>query len=112
MSFVLWLGLTAHGSDDVTGPPAPPAAEEWPALFPGQCVPDDPHFDLELLYYEGKIEEGLAKTNEALKAAPDKDLYWFKSRFMYEIGEGFLRTDTSIDKEAHYQACSPPWKPG
>ena len=105
MTLVLWLGIPARGADDAAvGPPAPEPATEWPVLFPGQCTPDDPHFDLELLYYEGKNAEGLAKADELLKTAPDKDLYWLKARFMYEIGERFQRTDASIDKEAHYQA--------
>lgn len=101
--FVLWLGITASASDEVAGPPVPPAATEWPILYPGQCTPDDPYFDLEILYYEGKLQEGLAKTEAALEAAPTKDLYWLKSRFMYEIGEQFQRSDTTVNKEAHYQ---------
>lgn len=76
---------------------------EWPIEFPGQCEPDDPHFDIEILYYEHKFDDGLAKVKEAIAVAPDKDLYWLKARFMYEIGERFERTDTTINKEAWYQ---------
>jgi hypothetical protein len=95
MFAALVMSLPAMGSDLLT--------QEWPVEFPGQCVPTDPHFDLELLYHEHKFEEGLEKTKAALAKAPDKDLYWLKTRFMYELGERFQRTDTSIDKEAWYQ---------
>jgi hypothetical protein len=99
---IAWIAA-AYASDDV-GPAAPAAAQEWPVLFPGQVTPDDRNFDLEILYYESKLDEGLKLTKERLARNPsDKDLYWLKTRFMYEIGERFQRTDGSIDKVAWYQ---------
>jgi hypothetical protein len=65
--------------------------------------PPMPHMDLELLYHEAEFQKGLQATNAQLAAAPDKDLYWMKARFMFEIGEHWQRTDTSIDKEAWYK---------
>ena len=64
---------------------------------------DLPHHDLEVLYHEAKYQEGLAKTEQQLAAAPDKDLYWMKARFLYEIGERWQRTDQNVDKEAWYE---------
>src|SRR5688500_15610788 len=89
---IAWIAA-AYASADV-GPAAPAAAQEWPVLYPGQVTPDNsPNFDLEVLYYEGKYQEGLKATKERLARNPsDKDLYWLKTRFMYEIGETLQRT--------------------
>jgi hypothetical protein len=62
-----------------------------------------PHQDLEELYHQAKYQEGLAETERQLAVAPDKDLYWMKARFLYEIGERWQRTDTTVDKEAWYE---------
>lgn len=101
--FIFSILEAAHATDASAEPTADATVEQWPVEYPGQCVPGDPHFDIEILYYEQKYDEGLAKVKAAITAAPDKDLYWMKARFMYEIGERFERTDTSIDKEAFYQ---------
>lgn len=90
------------------GEPAPvaepaPAEPVFPIAFEGQCTPDDPHYDLEILYHEAKFDEGLALARKRLAEKADKDLYWMTARFIYEVGERFQRTDTSIDKEAWYQ---------
>jgi hypothetical protein len=84
-------------------PDAAPAASEWPALYPYQVGPDDPNWDLEVLYAQEKFDDGLKLVKERLAKAPTAQLYWMKIRFMYEIGERFQRTDTSIDKIAWYQ---------
>ena len=85
--------------------PAPAAtpASEWPVLYPYQVAPDDPNWDLEVLYAQEKFDDGLKLAKERLAKAPTPQLYWLKIRFMYEIGERFQRTDTSIDKLAWYQ---------
>ena len=62
-----------------------------------------PHHDLEVLYHEARYDEGLAETDKRLAVAPDKDLYWMKARFLYEIGERWQRTDQNVDKEAWYE---------
>lgn len=50
--------------------------------------PEDPHYDLEVAYHEGRYEEGLAKARAAMGAHPDDaDLYWMTVRFMYQMGE-------------------------
>lgn len=76
---------------------------EYPVLYPGQCTPDQPHFDLEVMYHEGRHQDGIEACDTRIAEAPNKDLYWLKARFMYEVGERFQRTDTTIDKEAFYQ---------
>jgi hypothetical protein len=82
---------------------APAAADDEAAeALPGQCSPDDPHYDLEVLYFEGEFQRGLAECESRIAASPDKDLYWLKARFMYELGERIERTDTSVDKQAFY----------
>jgi len=85
---------------------APPESPPEPApKIAGQVTPDSPHYDLEVLYFQRKFEEGLALTEQRLRATPaDKDLYWHKTRFMYEIGERFDPDDESIDRVAHYKA--------
>lgn len=83
--------------------PAAPAAEVYPIAFEGQCTPDDPHFDLEVLFHEGRYDEGLALARKRLAEKADKDLYWMAARFMFEVGERFQRDDGSVDKEAWYR---------
>ncbi len=104
-------GEAAEGTD-AEAPAAEddaPAAEEeeapprWPKRWEGQVDESDPHWDLELLYLDGKFDEGLAEAKRQQAANPqDGDLYWHIVRFGFEVGEKFERTDTSIDKEAHY----------
>ncbi len=77
------------------------------ALWAGIAAADSPpplvHHDLEVLYHEGSFQQGLTTVNERIAAAPDKDLYWMKARFMFEIGEHWSRTDPNVDKEAWYK---------
>jgi hypothetical protein len=90
--------------DQAAAEPEPTEAERWPVLFPGQCVPGDPNFDLEVLYHDYRFDEGLKLANERLaSSSPTADLYWMKTRFMYEVGEKHDRADKSIDKIAWYQ---------
>lgn len=79
------------------------AAPTYPLLYPYQCKEGEPNYDLEVMYVEGQHREGLAEVERRLASAPTTQLYWMKARFLYEIGELFERTDTTIDKEAHYQ---------
>lgn len=101
--------FAADGADTTASPPAAgdavAAAEPaWPVEFPGQCTESDPNFDLEILYYEGKYKQGLAEVEKRLaQPSPTSDLYWMKTRFMYEIGEALDENDTSIDRMAWYQ---------
>jgi hypothetical protein len=85
-------------------PEPEPEPDPWPQRWPGQVTSDNEHYDLELLYAEGRFDEGLIAARDKLVRDPqDKDLYWLIIRFMYEQGERFQRTDTTIDKEAHYE---------
>jgi hypothetical protein len=71
---------------------------------PGLVTEASPHYDLELLYDQGKMDEGLERAKAELKAHPDDvDLYWHTARFMFEVGERFDRTDKSIDKAGWYE---------
>ncbi|MEQ1506813.1 MAG: hypothetical protein ABMB14_31590 [Myxococcota bacterium] len=113
MTVLGWVVALAAAADGVASagdaavgpvtPAAPAVVPDW-AVLPGQCPPDDPDYDLELMYHQGRFKDGLAACDARLKAAPTSDLYWLKARFMYEIGETFQRTDTSIDKVAWYQS--------
>ncbi|MFT5685341.1 MAG: hypothetical protein ACI8RZ_006292 [Myxococcota bacterium] len=72
--------------------------------IPGQVRPDEPYWELELLYHEHRYKEGLALTDQMLATSPDDaELGWHKVRFMFEIAERLDRTDTSMDKEAWYE---------
>jgi hypothetical protein len=104
---IVVLAVTALAADPaLVGPVAPTAAavSEWPALYPGQVQPGDSHFDLELVYYEGRFEEGLKLVDQRIAKTPnDPDLYWMKVRFMYEVGERFPAGDKSIDRIDYYE---------
>lgn len=107
MLLALWLAL-ACGLARADGPaPAPEATPEAIALAsdaPGQVKPDDPYWDLELLYFEQRIDEGLAAARARLAAAPgDPELHWHVARFLFEIGEQHARDDASFDKIALYR---------
>ncbi len=97
---LIWAPASAN---EIEAPAAEaPAAEAYPVRYEGQVLPDQPHYDLELLYHHDRFEEGLAAARAALAEAPgDKDLYWLAARFMYEIGE--RDEDPSVDKVAYYQ---------
>ncbi|TNE87012.1 MAG: hypothetical protein EP330_20600 [Deltaproteobacteria bacterium] len=86
------------------GPPTPEELAPWAPAFEGRVTVDSPHYDLEILYFQEKNEEGLAEARKRMAANPDDVVpYWMAARFIYEIGERFERDDTSIDKVAHYQ---------
>lgn len=71
---------------------------------PGPVTPESAHYDLELLYGEGKIDEGLAEARRQLEADPsDPELYRHVVRFLFEKGELIKRDDTSVDKIALYE---------
>lgn len=58
------------------------------AAEPGFPSPDTPHYDLEQLFGERELKEGLSRANVRLRATPDDaTLMWMKVRFMFEIGE-------------------------
>lgn len=81
---------------------APAVADQRPG--PGPVTPQTPHYDLEMMYAQGQMKAGLEVARARLKANPnDVDLYRHVARFMFEIGEHIDRTDTSVDKIAHYQ---------
>jgi hypothetical protein len=75
----------------------------WAAIASADSPAVPPHYDLELHYHEGSYQKGLELTNRRLASAPDKDLYWMKARFMFEIGERWPRTDPNIDKVGWYK---------
>jgi len=82
----------------------PPEDKTYPIRFEGQVTPDTPHFDLEVLYHEGRVKEGLELAEKRMADNPeDATVYRHVARFMYELGEQFERTDTSIDKVAWYE---------
>lgn len=96
--------VAATTGDSPTGDAVVAAEPAWPIEFPGQCTESDPNFDLEVLYYEGKYAQGLAEVEKRLtQPTPTADLYWMKTRFMYEIGEALDEHDTSVDRMAWYQ---------
>jgi hypothetical protein len=71
---------------------------------PGLVTESSPHYDLEVLYDQGRMDEGLEKAQAEIAQHPeDVDLYWHAGRFMFEVGERFDRTDKSIDKVAWYE---------
>ena len=99
----------APAGDSATQPPALQAAPVDPNTVPtvdfdGVVGPDSPDFDLEVLYHEGHLQEGLKKARAELAAHPhDVNLHVQVARFMFEIGEHIKRDDKSIDKKAWYE---------
>ncbi len=74
------------------------------ALVDHVVGPHSPHFDLELLYTEGRYREMLEAARERYRAHPeDADLAWHMARAYYEIGEDFERTNQAMDKESWYR---------
>jgi len=99
---LLALSLTLVGSAAHAGKVPDAKADDRPG--PGPVTPDAPHYDLEVLYGEGKIDEGLALARERLKANPsDPEIYRHVVRFLFEKGELVERTDKSVDKVALYE---------
>lgn len=65
--------------------------------------PGSPHVDLEELFAEGRLTEGLTRANVRLRSTPDDpDLLWMKIRFMFELGEARIGDDT-LDRPAWYR---------
>lgn len=70
----------------------------------GRPEASDPHYDLEVLFGEGKYQEGLAEARAQIARTPDDaELYWLAARFLFETAEVFERTDKGIDKESMYE---------
>jgi tetratricopeptide (TPR) repeat protein len=103
---VWWLGLGggAVASETVS---AEPSAEErvYPQRFPGQPTPETSrHWELEVLYTEGRFREGVPLARAALATDPtDAEAAWHLMRFLYELGEQIPRDDKSVDKVAYYK---------
>lgn len=71
---------------------------------PGVVEPGFKHYDLEKLYGDAKIDEGLALARQRLAQNPDDpELYRHVVRFLFEKGELVDRNDTSVDKIALYE---------
>jgi hypothetical protein len=84
--------------------PAPAPDVPQPRVhYPGTIQPDFRWYELEILYDQGKHQEGLERA-KALRAQypQDADLVWLQVRFMFEIAEGISRLDKSFDKIAWY----------
>ena len=82
----------------------PPAEPTFPVLNEGQCQPTDPHFDLELMYYEKKFSEGAKEAEKRLQSTPDDPvLHWMRVRFLYEVGERFSAEASRSTRIAHYK---------
>jgi len=70
----------------------------------GLPLAGEPHYDIEVLYGEGKYTEGLAAAEAKLSANPkDVDLHWMVVRYMFEVAEAFGEEEATFDKEAHYE---------
>lgn len=96
----LVLGLTVAQTAHAKIPPA--VADDRPG--PGDVHPGMPHYDLEVLYGEAKIEEGLALARKRLAENPDDAaLYRHVVRFLFETGELVQRDDKTMDKVALYK---------
>jgi tetratricopeptide (TPR) repeat protein len=85
----------------VAGVP-PAVADDRPG--PGDVTPAIAHYDLEVLYGEARMEEGLALARKQLAANPDDaELYRHVVRFLFEKGEMVHKDDKSMDKVALYK---------
>ncbi len=83
------------------------AEEAFPyeVVYAGQCTPDDPHFDLEILYDAGRHAAGLKIAKARFADNPDDaDLTWHIARFIFEMGESVDRNDRTVDKVALYSS--------
>ncbi len=76
-------------------PPTPPPPSIPPGLdepyhptFPGQVTPDSPYWDLEVLYYKERHEEGQRLAEERYAATGDPHLTLYIARFLYQRMEG------------------------
>lgn len=107
--FVRWLvsvlcgaTLTLAATDAALARVPPSVADDRPG--PGDVHPGMPHYDLEVLYGEAKITEGLALARKKLAGNPgDPQLYRHVVRFLFETGELVQRDDKSMDKVALYK---------
>jgi len=99
-ALVLLLPLT-HTLSAHAGVPAA-KADDRPG--PGPVAEGMPHYDLEILYGEARIDDGLAIAKARLQANPnDPEIYRHVVRFMFEKGELIDRNDKSVDKVALYK---------
>jgi tetratricopeptide (TPR) repeat protein len=97
---VCWFWATSWTNAAAAIPPA--VADSRPG--PGDVTPQIVHYDLEVMYGEARIEEGLALARQRLAANPkDPELYRHVVRFLFEKGESVHRDDPSMDKIALYQ---------
>lgn len=81
-----------------------PAAVADDRPGPGPVQPGMKHYDLEVLYGEARIEEGLALARKRLAEDPeDPEVYRHVVRFLFETGELVRRDDESMDKIALYK---------
>lgn len=97
LTFALALCLSAPALAKVP----PSVADDRPG--PGPVTPESPHYDLEQLYGEGKIRQGLELARRRLAADPqDPELYRHVARFLFELGEVIDRNDPDFDKVALY----------
>jgi hypothetical protein len=88
---------------DPAAPPAEPITQSKP-VYEGRVTPESPHYDLEVLYDEGRFKEGHEIAEKRLAENPkDANLYWFLIRFMFEEAEQIDRKDKKFDKLGWYQ---------
>jgi len=94
-------------ADQASAPAWPPGSPEAIASASdavGQVRPDDPHWDLEVLYYKDLIDQGVVAAREQLAAHPeDPELYWHLVRFLFELGERHSDDEEGVDKTALYR---------
>lgn len=99
-SLILSMPLVTPVVAQAGTPPA--VADDRPG--PGPVKEGMPHYDLEVLYGEGRITDGLAIAKARLQANPtDPEIYRHVVRFMFETGELIDRNDKSVDKVALYK---------
>ena len=96
------LTAVAAATPELAGKIPEAVADDRPG--PGPVTEESPHYDLEVLYGDGQIDEGLKLARARLAADPkDVELYRHVIRFLFEKGEVVERTDESMDKIALYK---------
>ena len=111
--FPLWLTASPAWAQEAEEAEAETTSEEaeaeavdegYPLVYKGQATPENSqHFDLEVLYHEGKHEEGYKLAKARYTANPkDVEAAWHTTRFMFEIGELIDRTEAAMNKDAFY----------
>jgi len=94
----MWIALAAWVTSAAAG------------TLPGQVDASSPHFELEQAYTEAEDYAAFQRLEQRIdallaEAAEDADLYWMKSRAMFEQGE-LVDRSAGIDMVAHYQAMA------